>query len=229
MPFLLRVELPDVPGSLGMLASALGTAGADIQAIEIVEHSGEGKAVDDVLLELPAAVLPDALVSACHRLDGVRVQWISRYNAGASLRMDLEVVEAMTQEPARAVERLVELVPQTFRCDWAMAVHAQVDDPPGGTGAGHRTAQPDSLKVVVATGTAPDLPPDVAGWFATTRSRRLAEHPAWQGTVLAAAPLSEDVLLVFGRRGGPEVLASELARLGHLSALATAIGDTAIA
>ncbi|MDQ3591372.1 MAG: amino acid-binding protein, partial [Actinomycetota bacterium] len=39
MAFLLRVELPDVPGSLGTLASALGTTGADIQAIEIVEHS----------------------------------------------------------------------------------------------------------------------------------------------------------------------------------------------
>ncbi|MBA2738604.1 MAG: amino acid-binding protein [Nocardioidaceae bacterium] len=223
MAFLLRVELPDVPGSLGTLASALGTTGADIQAIEIVEHSGEGKAVDDVLLELPPSVLPDALVSACHRLDGVRVLWISRYNAGASLRMDLEVVEAMTQEPARAIERLVELVPQTFRCDWAMAVQAQIDVP-----ANQRSQSPvqvGSTKIVVATGTAPDLPADVSGWFHGTRSRRLDEHPAWEGTVLAAAPLSDDVLLVFGRRGGPEVLASELARLGHLSALATTIGD----
>lgn len=214
MAFLLRVELPDVPGSLGALASALGTTGADIQAIEIVEHSGEGKAVDDVLLELPASVLPDALVSACHSLDGVRVQWISRYNAGASLRMDLEVVEAMTQEPTRSVDRLVELVPQTFRCDWAMAV---------------QSLAAQGAKIVVATGTAPDLPNDIAGWFGGRRGRRLDEHPAWSGTVLAAAPLSDDLLLVFGRRGGPEVLESELARLGHLSALATTIGDTATA
>ncbi len=214
MAFLLRVELPDVPGSLGALASALGTAGADIQAIEIVEHSGKGKAVDDVLLELPGSVLPDALVSACHSLDGVRVQWISRYNAGASLRMDLEVVEAMTQEPTRSVDRLVELVPQTFRCDWAMAV---------------QSVPARGAKIVVATGTAPDLPDDVDGWFGGRRGRRLDEHPAWEGTVLAAAPLTDDVLLVFGRRGGPEVLESELARLGHLSALATTIGDTATA
>lgn len=214
MAFLLRVELPDVPGSLGALASALGTAGADIQAIEIVEHSGTGKAVDDVLLELPGSVLPDALVSACHSLDGVRVQWISRYNAGASLRMDLEVVEAMTQEPTRSVDRLVELVPQTFRCDWAMAV---------------QSVSARGAKIVVATGTAPDLPDDVDGWFGGRRGRRLDEHPAWVGTVLAAAPLTDDVLLVFGRRGGPEVLESELARLGHLSALATTIGDTATA
>ena len=87
MAFLLRVELPDVPGSLGALASALGTAGADIHAIEIVEHrqprSGNAAtAVDDVLLELPPHVLPDTLVTACHKLEGVRVVWISRYNAG---------------------------------------------------------------------------------------------------------------------------------------------------
>ena len=37
MPFLLRVELPDVPGSLGRLASAICLAGGDIEAIEIVE------------------------------------------------------------------------------------------------------------------------------------------------------------------------------------------------
>jgi hypothetical protein len=33
----------------------------------------------------------------------------------------------------------------------------------------------------------------------------------------------EDGLILFGRRGGPEVLNSELARLGHLAALADSI------
>ena len=33
MAFLLRVALTDVPGSLGALATALGGAGADIEAI----------------------------------------------------------------------------------------------------------------------------------------------------------------------------------------------------
>ena len=36
VPFLLRVELPDVPGSLGRVATAIGEAGGDIEAIEIV-------------------------------------------------------------------------------------------------------------------------------------------------------------------------------------------------
>jgi len=44
---LLRVELPNVPGSLGRLASAIGAAGGDIEAIEIVEKRYDGTAVDD--------------------------------------------------------------------------------------------------------------------------------------------------------------------------------------
>ena len=213
MAFLLRVELPDVPGSLGAVASALGTTGADIHAIEIVEHrparpGGDATAVDDVLLELPAHVLPDTLVSACQKLDGVRVVWISRYNAGASLRLDLEAVEAMTQEPKHAVARLIELVPETFRCDWALAMCPRPD---GG------------IELLGASGAAPDLPDDAAQWLASVQwPRRLLEHPAWEGTVLAAAPLG-DGIVVFGRRGGPDVLDSELARFGHLCALADAI------
>ncbi len=39
MSYLLRVALPDVPGSLGRLASAIGSAGGNIDAIEIVERS----------------------------------------------------------------------------------------------------------------------------------------------------------------------------------------------
>ncbi len=46
MPFLLRVELLDVPGSLGRVATAIGEAGGDIEAIEIVEKRHDGTAVD---------------------------------------------------------------------------------------------------------------------------------------------------------------------------------------
>ena len=72
MPFLLRVELPDVPGSLGRVATAIGEAGGDIEAIEIVEHRPDGTAVDDVLLETAPGAMPDSIVSACNQLDGVR-------------------------------------------------------------------------------------------------------------------------------------------------------------
>jgi hypothetical protein len=208
MAYLMRVSLPDVPGSLGALASAIGAAGGNIEAIEIVEHRSDGVAIDDVLLDLPPGVLPDTVISWCQKLDGVRVQWISRYAAGASLRLDLEAVEALTDDPAAAVRRLVELIPVTFRCDWAMGVHR--------TDAG--AAQ------FAATHSAPDLPPSAGNWLGHKRATHLDPVPAWDSTVLALSPVSgPDEVVVFGRRGGPEILESELARLAHLAALAASI------
>ena len=96
MPYLLCVELPDVPGSLGRVAAAIGEAGGDIEAIEIVEHRRDGTAVDDVLLETAPGVMPDSLVSACNQLDGVQVLWVSRYGAGGNLFLDLEAVETLS-------------------------------------------------------------------------------------------------------------------------------------
>ena len=104
MPFLLRVELPDVPGSLGRVATAIGEAGGDIEAIEIVEKR-DGTAVDDVLLEMHGGAMPDSVVSACNVLDGVRVMWISRYAAGGNIFLDLEVVEELTADPNKALDR----------------------------------------------------------------------------------------------------------------------------
>jgi len=50
--FLLRVILPDKPGSLGAVATALGNAGADILGVDVVERA-DGHAIDDLAVELP--------------------------------------------------------------------------------------------------------------------------------------------------------------------------------
>lgn len=210
MPYLLRVELPDVPGSLGRLATAIGLAGGDIEAIEIVEHRHDGTAVDDVLLETPSGVMPDSIVSACNQIGGVEVLWISRYGAGGNLFLDLEAVEALTQSPATALEQLVELMPDTFRADWAAWLRR--------TEAG--------VKVLHSTAAAPDLGEEQGAWFPVVKAIRVETPDGWE-TVAAAAALDEpDELVVFGRRGGPEILDSELARLQHLTALAVSIAKT---
>lgn len=201
MPFLLRVELPDVPGSLGRVATAIGEAGGDIEAIEIVEHRPDGTAVDDVLLETAPGTMPDSIVSACSALDGVRVLWISRYAAGGNLFLDLEAVEDLTANPESALDRLVELLPITFRADWGARLRR--------TTAG--------VQVLHATSAAPDEVP----WHEVDRAARVPSDD--DNTVVAAVPLDGDELLVIARRGGPEILDSELARLGHLCALATSI------
>lgn len=199
MPYLLRVELPDVPGSLGRVASAIGEAGGDIEAIEIVEKR-DGFAVDDVLLEMAPGVMPDSVVSACSVLDGVSVLWINRYAAGGNLFLDLEVVEALTEDPASARDRLVDLLPVAFRVDWAARVT------PGADGV---------ATVVHATDAAPSAY-DVQRIGAPTRL------PGDEVYVECAAPFGDDLVLL-GRRGGPEFLDSELARLEHLVGLAMTI------
>lgn len=211
MAFLLRVALTDVPGSLGALATALGGAGADIEAIEIVERRADGRVVDDVLLELPPQVMPDALVTACHELDGVEVQWVSRYTAGANLSMDLEAVERFTEDPARAIDLLIEVVPATFRTDWALALQR------GDAGAVVRAASPSAPQLIATADQWLDLP-----------GRQLLQPvPEWDSTVLAAAPGSArgygPFVVIVGRRGGPEFLDSEVARLGHMVSLAASV------
>ncbi|HEV2930725.1 MAG TPA: ACT domain-containing protein, partial [Propionibacteriaceae bacterium] len=49
---MMRVSLPDRPGSLGSVATAMGGVGADINAVEIVEK-GDGTVVDDFIVDLP--------------------------------------------------------------------------------------------------------------------------------------------------------------------------------
>lgn len=205
MPYLLRVELPDVPGSLGRVASAIGEAGGDIEAIEVVDH-GDGTVVDDVLLEMAPETMPDSIVSACTVLDGVRVVWISRYAAGGNLLMDLEAVEELTAHPLGALDRLIELIPATFRTDWAARVRRP--DP----------AAEDQTGVVVHHTPAA---PGKIGWHAVSRAERIETTD--ENSVAAAAPLVDGEIVVVGRRGGPEILESELARLGHLVGLAVSI------
>ena len=112
-----------MPGSLGRLASAIGAAGGDIEAIEIVAKRPDGTDVDDVLLDMVDGAMPDSVVSACNALDGVRVMWISRYAAGGNIFLDLEVVEELSAVPADALDRVVDLLPVAFRSDWAMRIH----------------------------------------------------------------------------------------------------------
>ena len=59
MSYLLRVLLPDRPGMLGAVATALGETGADILSVDVVERAA-GVAVDDLIASWPPAGLPTA-------------------------------------------------------------------------------------------------------------------------------------------------------------------------
>lgn len=201
MSYLLRVQLPDVPGSLGRLATAIGSAGGNIDAIEIVSR-GSGFAVDDVFLAADSTAMPDSIVSACQQLKGVEVLWISRYAAGTNLFLDLEAVEAMTQSPRDAADTLVDLVPQVFRADWGVRARRNGDQ----------------FEVLHRTSAAPTDLPDKTPWPVDN-----VADGAIDELLLLAAPLGADEAVVIARRGGPEFMDSELARLRHLAQLAGSI------
>jgi len=209
MSYLMRVELPDVPGSLGRLASVIGASGANIEAIEIVGKDPDGGfAIDDVFITPDHGVMPDSIVSACTSLDGVRVLWISRYAAGGNLFLDLEAVESMTQDPATAIGTLVDALPDVFRVDWGV----------------HMTREGNGAKIEHATPAAPtDVPLDVVWPANLEKATRVDVPSAWSDLVVAASPLNADELVVVGRRGGPEFLDSEIARLAHLVAMAASL------
>ncbi|MFB6724374.1 amino acid-binding protein [Kribbella sp. NPDC056345] len=213
--FLLRLIIPDRPGSLGTVATALGEVSADIHAIEIVEHRREnGTAVDDIVVDLPPGVLPDRLVSACNSVEDVEVIWFSRYGAGGGLHMDLEAVEQMTSAPADAIDLLIEQTPAVLHADWAVLLD--------GTGA--------EVKVALETSATPEFGDVAAAWLPLEKATTLdaPDHKGLSESVLVAAPLESDRrIIVVGRRGGPEFLGSEVARLSYLASLAVTIRATA--
>lgn len=201
--YLLRVELPDLPGSLGRLATAIGSAGGNINAIEIVGN-GDGTAIDDVFFEAPSGVMPDSVVSAVQEVEGMEVLWINRYAGGSNIFLDLEAVEAMSADPARAVETLVDLLPRVFRVDWGLRVRR------------------DAGRIIAMHGTE-TAPTEVPADITWPEGDEVVQFVVGEDLLVAGAPLGEHQALVFARRGGPEFVQSELARLEHLVALARSL------
>ena len=70
---IVRLWLPDLPGTLGRLATRIGDVGGDVLGIDILERGG-GRAVDELTVALPAIELVDTLVLELSQLQGVAVE-----------------------------------------------------------------------------------------------------------------------------------------------------------
>ena len=203
--YLLRVALPDRPGSLGAVASALGSVQADISAVEIVEK-GAGRVIDDFMLDIPGDVRPDALITACTRVPGVEVLWVSFYPENWGLNSDLDMLEAMAEDPRHAEQVLADSAPTTFHCSWGLVLeHA--------SGVVHHRSALAPQQATIPDGVFGDLrTPHVgeldSGWL-----------DGWSAHSVAVTPCCSDHTVVVGRPG-PEFRASELARLRHLAQIA---------
>ena len=206
--YLLRVVLPDRPGMLGAVATALGEVGADILSLDVVERGPAG-AVDDLLVELPPGGLVDRLITSAQSVTGVYVESVRPYAGAPDLHRDLELVDALAAAPHEALQVLVDHAPGVFRAGWALAL---VEG-----------------RIVAASRGAPEDAP--SGLPVTTAARRVdagelwvPEHWRLLGTELAIAPLGAGGVILLGRPGGPMFRASEVLRLAHLAGVtATAI------
>lgn len=69
--FRLHVSLPDRPGSLGAVASAIGFAGGDIRGL-VVMKSEEGRGFDDITVAIPGSD-PTDLLNILADIGGVEV------------------------------------------------------------------------------------------------------------------------------------------------------------
>ena len=74
----LQISLPDRPGSLGMLASAIGSAGADIRELQVVK-SEDGIVFDEITVAVPGTN-SEHLVEILDSIGGVSVRSIEALN-----------------------------------------------------------------------------------------------------------------------------------------------------
>lgn len=214
MSFLIRVQLPDRPGALGAVATALGNVGGDILSVDVVER-GSGIAIDDLVVELPSGRQPDVLITAAESIEGVEVDAVRPWAGVLDTHRELELVEEVAADPTHGLQIFTDGVPKIIRAGWGIVVSTTDDKP-------HRIA---------ASQAAPETLAEQLPWWPLRRATILDGEEHWVplpwrelGTELAASPLgsTEKVLLV-GRPGGPMFRAAEVARLEHLAGIVAVV------
>ncbi len=176
--FVLRVWMPDRPGALGALASRIGAVGGDVTGIEILER-GAGRAIDELVVELPDESLVDLLVAEVHQVDGVDIESIRpAEEALHDPRVEgLETAALLVGAPtaADAIEQLCVHAVRTVGASWGVvldpadgSVVAQVGDCPPATWIAAFVAGSESSASVVDG----DVGPDDMVWAPLTSAAR---------------------------------------------------------
>ncbi len=214
MSFLLRLTLPDRPGALGAVATALGTVGGDILSLDVVERSAH-RAVDDLVVDVQPGGLADTLVTAAVSVPGVQVESIRPYAAVLDPYRELELLDALVDRPADALPTLADGVARIFRAGWVVVLGA-----PGTTSG--------AVPVVAASAAAPEITQFELPQWPITTAQSFTDAPDWApeswrtlDTQLAWAPLGKRAIMV----GRPAMrwLPAELVRLSHLAGIAAGV------
>lgn len=206
----LRISVPDRPGMLGRVASAIGQAGGDIVRVAVLDSEG-GRATDDVHVEVRDAEHLARVSDALSAVVGLTVTGTQHPVPPATGHADLELLAHVLARPERALATLVDGAPAALGADWAAAVRYSGGDPAGVVAMSHQC--PGEGFVAVRAALRP----------ASVRIVPPGRDSAYLGAALI--PLGEQLALVLVRESGPEYHPWELWRLEQVGRIAaTALG-----
>jgi hypothetical protein len=185
--FILRVWVPDRPGALGAVASRIGAVRGDLVGIDILERGG-GRAIDELVVELPSDSLVRLLISEVSQVDGVDVEDV-RPAPAAAIDPRLDALETAASLVAHAevgslLDALARRSLTDFQSDWAVVVDLESTNP------------------VVTVGAAPPV-----AWLAAfVAGSRASPDPGANGGPDDVAWTDVDaagLVVVLGRKGRP--------------------------
>ena len=215
--YVLRLWLPDIPGTLGRVAAAIGQADGDVIGIEILER-GAGMAIDELIVALPThgstpsdeeryeELNLEKLISCVSQVEGVAVEDVHRV---AQDRPDQSVLaldtaaRIMETPQDERTEATCELVRDMLEADWCTVVPNGAQSP------------------LAVSGDVPDLPWVMAFLGGISHLASDAQHEHTPADV-AWAPLDLlDAAIVVGRQRG----AFRLRERQHLTLIARIVSS----
>ena len=215
--YVLRLWLPDIPGTLGRVAAAIGQADGDVIGIEILER-GAGMAIDELIVALPVEgstsseevrfeeLSLEKLISCVSQVEGVAVEDVHRV---AQDRPDqsvlaLDTAARILETPHdERTEATCGLVRDMLEADWCTVVPNGAQSP------------------LAVSGDVPDLPWVMAFLGGISHLASDAQHEHTPADV-AWAPLDLlDAVVVVGRQRG----AFRLRERQHLTLIARIVSS----
>lgn len=203
MLYALRVSLPDRPGSLGSLASAISHIPASIVSLNVLERD-ESYATDEICVSCEDGVPAEHVRRVAESIPGIVVEMVRRVDAIPDPLAALQLSVRLAQD-AR-LDTLVDGICEALSASWAMALESA-----------------NGVMVLAATSGAP-TPAQQTPFLPLEGARRL-EVAAWMPQrwkisrwELAAVPLdAPNRCMIVGRGSGMRFRGTELRQLELLA------------
>ncbi|HYR63047.1 MAG TPA: hypothetical protein VET24_10525 [Actinomycetota bacterium] len=219
MIFSLRISLPDLPGTLGRIASAFGKGSVNILTLDVIDRE-DGMAIDDLRVEAPRG-MQEALRRAAADVPGFAVEYVRPLEAFRHVLEPLELAVLLEDSGSQAMVQLVEHLPDAFGATWAIVIDV----------SGSCDAPPAVLAASIGAPSAARLP---AAWldfselvsptFGKAGAGRPVPNCDDDDLEVAAALVDRPCAAVLlGRERGPRFRASELRHLGLLARIAASV------